>query len=388
MRRLRIGILGTRGIPNHYGGFEQFAQYLSAGLVRRGHDVYVYSSSNHPYRHDRWQDVHIIHCKDPEPQLGTFGQFIYDWNCIADARKRGFDVLLHLGYTSDSVWHHRWPKKTVNIVNMDGMEWKRSKYNRLTRVFLKWAESLAANNAAVLIADSPHMQQYIASTYGKPSFFIPYGAEVFTSADCSMLTHFKLLPYQYFLLVARMEPENNIEMTIQGYLNGRHPFPLVLIGDTKNPFGQYLRNTYHHPSVFFAGPVYEQAILNNLRYFSTRYFHGHSVGGTNPSLLEAMACGCNIVAHNNIFNNVILNGDADYFTSPDDVTGIITHTQNEIVSNKRRQNNIDKINTIYNLEKNIDDYEQMMFQAAIPESRAKKTFNLSPALYQTAEKSS
>ena len=124
MRRLRIGIIGTRGIPNHYGGFEQFAQYLSLGLVQRGHDVYVYNSSNHPYKETEWNDVQIIHCKDPEPKLGTFGQFIYDLNCINDSRNRSFDVLLHLGYTSDSIWHWRW--QTLQSATPDSTIWQKS----------------------------------------------------------------------------------------------------------------------------------------------------------------------------------------------------------------------------------------------------------------------
>src|SRR5436189_1787781 len=90
--QMKIGILGTRGIPNAYGGFEQFAEHLSAGLVKKGHEVVVYNSSLHPYQHEQWHGVQIIHCKDPENKLGTAGQFFYDWNCINDARKRDFDI--------------------------------------------------------------------------------------------------------------------------------------------------------------------------------------------------------------------------------------------------------------------------------------------------------
>lgn len=121
---MKIGLLGTRGIPNRYGGFEQIVEYLSAGLSEKNHEVFVYNSHNHPYKEKKWSGVNIIHCKDPEYRFGTAGQFIYDLNCINDARKRRFDVLLHLGYTSDSIWHRRWPKNAINIVNMDGMEWK------------------------------------------------------------------------------------------------------------------------------------------------------------------------------------------------------------------------------------------------------------------------
>ena len=122
---MKIGILGTRGIPNAYGGFEQFAEHLSIGLHERGHEVFVYNSSLHPYKETEWKNVKIIHCRDLENKIGTAGQFIYDLNCIRDARKRGFDVLLHLGYTSDSLWHRLWPGKAINIVNMDGLEWSR-----------------------------------------------------------------------------------------------------------------------------------------------------------------------------------------------------------------------------------------------------------------------
>lgn len=364
MKKLTIGILGTRGIPNNYGGFEQFAQYLSEGLQQRGHEVYVYNSSEHPYKENSWNGVHIIHAKDREHKIGTFGQFFYDLNCITDARKRNFDILLHLGYTSDSVWYWRWPKNTINMVNVDGMEWQRSKYNKPTRRFLKWAESLAAKHAQVLVADSPRMQQHFIDTYGKEPAFIPYGADVFTDIDSTKLRKYEVLPYQYFLLVARMEPENNIEMIIQGYLASGHEHPLLIVGNIGNKFGTYLHHTYTQKGVRFIGPVYDQPELSNLRYFSTRYFHGHSVGGTNPSLLEAMACGCNIAAHDNVFNQAVLHGDADYFSSPVQVKDLINTALNAGLIAQRKADNLERIETIYRKEKNIDDYEKLMLSVS------------------------
>src|SRR5688572_6904618 len=356
MQKLRIGILGTRGIPNHYGGFEQFAEYLSSGLSQRGHEVYVYNSSEHPYQEKEWNGVQIIHCADPELKLGTFGQFIYDLNCINDSRKRDFDILLHLGYTSDSIWHWRWPKHTVNMVNIDGMEWMRSKYNKPTRKFLKFAESLAAKNAQVLIADSPQMQTHFWANYGKKPVYIPYGAEVFTEPDGSVPETYKLTPKQYFLLVARMEPENNIEMILRGWLTSEKAYPLLIIGNAYNKFGKYLNTVFRHPGIQFAGSVYDQSILNNLRYYSARYFHGHSVGGTNPSLLEAMACRCNIAAHNNAFNKAVLQNGADYFSNAGEVAEFMNILE-DCKASERKLSNIEKIRTIYNIEKNIDDYE-------------------------------
>src|SRR5678815_4853342 len=101
---MKIAILGTRGIPNSYGGFEQFAEYLSLGLTNKGHHVTVYNSHNHTYQENSWNGVNIVHCYDPEYLIGTAGQFVYDLNCILDCRKKDFDIILQLGYTSSSVW--------------------------------------------------------------------------------------------------------------------------------------------------------------------------------------------------------------------------------------------------------------------------------------------
>src|ERR1700761_6260950 len=97
--KLKIAIAGTRGIPNHYGGFEQITAYVAPGLVEKGHSVTVYNSHNHPYQGSTWNGVEIVHCYDPEQMLGTAGQFIYDFNCIQDMRQRDFDVILFMGYT-------------------------------------------------------------------------------------------------------------------------------------------------------------------------------------------------------------------------------------------------------------------------------------------------
>lgn len=363
MQKLRIGILGTRGIPNHYGGFEQFAEHLSVDLVQRGHEVSVYNSSLHPFRENKWKGVQIIRCKDMEDKLGTAGQFVYDWNCINDSRKRNFDVLLHLGYTSDSVWHWRWPKHSVNIVNMDGMEWQRTKYSKPVKVFLKWAESLAARHAGKMIADSPGMQEYLFSKYKKEPIFIPYGAETFENPDSFVLSKYSVLPHQYFLIIARMEPENNIEMIIQGYLASHHQFPLLIIGNITNKYGKYLTATYQQPGIHFIEAIYDQAELDNLRCFSALYFHGHSVGGTNPSLLEAMACRCRIAAHNNRFNRAVLQQEADYFPTSAEVSRIINTPKPATVVQQWKEINLERINTIYAPERIADAYENLMLQA-------------------------
>ena len=226
---MRIAIIGTRGIPNYHGGFEQFAQYFATYAQERGHEVYVYNSHNHPYKEEEYKNVKIIHCFDPEKNIGTIGQFIYDFNCIIDSRKRNYDVILQLGYTSSSIWGWLLPKKSVILTNMDGLEWKRSKYSKKVQKFLMYAEKLAVKTSDYLIADSKGIQSYLKEKYNSGSEFIAYGANIFTpnSGENIIQESFQLIPNEYFVLVARMEPENNIEMILDGYVNSNSNYPFL-----------------------------------------------------------------------------------------------------------------------------------------------------------------
>ena len=357
---MKIGILGTRGIPNSYGGFEQFAEHLALGLVQRGHRVFVYTSNLNPYKEKQWRGVNLIHCKNWEDTLGTAGQFIYDLNCINDARKQNFDVLLHLGYTSDSIWHRRWPRHTINVVNMDGLEWKRAKYSKLSQWFLKKAERWAVLHANHLISDSIEIKKYLLTQYYKDSTYVPYGADVFKHGDVSLLDPLHLQPSRYFIMVARMEPENNIEMVIEGVLRSSGNETLVIIGNSTTALGKKLQRKYSGKKIQFAGAIYDQVLLNNLRFFSRFYFHGHSVGGTNPSLLEAMACGCRIAAHDNVFNRAILDNGADYFSTAEQVAQIISQSRDNSTADQRRETNVQRIQSVYSWTSVINEYEALM----------------------------
>ena len=318
---MKIAILGTRGIPNNHGGFEQFAEYLSQYLVNNGHNVFVYNSHSHPYQDSSWNGVQIIHKNDPENSIGTIGQFIYDFNCIIDSRKRGFDVILQLGYTSSSIWGWLLPKKSIIITNMDGLEWKRSKYSPPVQKFLKYAEKLAVKTSDYLVADSLGIQKYLDEKYDKKSEYIAYGAELYSeSFDDKILEHYNVSKNGYNLLIARLEPENNIETILTGVTKKGYEQPFLVIGKHETRFGDYLKEKFkNYDNIRFLGGIYNFDHLNSLRFFSNLYFHGHSVGGTNPSLLEAMASNAFVIANDNIFNRSILGNDAVYFKTSKDV---------------------------------------------------------------------
>ncbi len=348
---MKIGILGTRGIPNYYGGFEQFAEYFAVYLAQNNHDVFVYNSSSHPYRDVLFKGVNIIHCPDPENKIGTVGQFIYDFNCIMDSRKRNFDIILQLGYTSSTIWHRILPKKSLIITNMDGMEWKRSKYSSLEKKFLKYAEKLAIKSSDFLIADSIGIQNYLKKEYNKESKYIAYGAKPFYNPNSDSLESYGVKPNNFNMLIARFEPENNLEMILDGAASAVKKTPFLVIGKhDSNKFGAYLKDKYKEcDHINFMGGIYNIDHLDNLRHYSNFYFHGHSVGGTNPSLLEAMASKALIIAHNNEFNKSILQQDGFYFSSEEEVKNHIdTITKDQ--HNDKIENCFEKINQTFTWE--------------------------------------
>ncbi len=360
---MKIAIIGTRGIPNHYGGFEQLAENLSVMLHQRGHAVTVYNSSLHPYRENDFQGVRIVHSNDPEDKLGTAGQFIYDLNCIRHCRKQNYDVILQLGYTSSSVWSFLFPKKVKVITNMDGLEWKRSKYSGPVKRFLRLAEKWAVNNSTHLIADSVGIQKYLSERYRVSSHFIPYGATAISEVDATVLSAYALKPFSYFLVIARLEPENNIETIIKGYLLSKVDEPLVIIGSTKTPFGKMLKAKYASEQVQFREGIYDIHILDQLRYHCKLYFHGHSVGGTNPSLLEAMASKAFICAHQNIFNASVLGTDAVYFNTEHDICELLKNPATYFDRERMSENNLSKIKTTYTWKAIADAYETVFIDA-------------------------
>jgi glycosyltransferase involved in cell wall biosynthesis len=356
---MKIAIIGTRGIPNYYGGFEQCAEYLALGLKKNGHSVTVYNSHSHPFKETQWNGVDLVHCYDPEDKIGTAGQFIYDLNCILDLRKRKFDVVLQLGYTSSSVWGWLLPKNTAVTTNMDGLEWKRTKYSAKVRKFLMWAEKLGVKYSDHLISDSIGIQDYLSEKYGKSSTFIPYGAYVFEDPKESVLKEYGLNPYNYDLLIARLEPENSIEIILDGVAAANTDRTFLVIGKHETHYGEYLKDKYRgNTSIKFLGGIYDIKKLDSMRYFSNLYFHGHTVGGTNPSLLEAIASESLICANQNAFNSYILGEDALYFSSASDVAGYLkTVRKADISSQLMLKNNIEKIRKTYTWERIVEQYE-------------------------------
>ncbi|MDB5062655.1 MAG: hypothetical protein JWP67_2498 [Mucilaginibacter sp.] len=361
--KLKVAILGTRGIPNYYGGFEHVSEYVSEGLVKKGHSVTVYNSHNHPYTANTWKGVEIVHCYDPEYLVGTAGQFAYDFNCLMDARKRNFDVLILMGYTSCSVWGNLYPKNSAIITNMDGLEWKRSKYSKPVQRFLRYAEKLAVKHSQFYISDSRVIKLYLKDKYNITSRYIPYGADLFSAHEREQFDKTEALKEDYFLLMARMEPENNIEAILEGFNNSNSKKIFKVLGDTRNRFGKFIIKKFQRDNrIQFKGAIFNNSAVRSLQNNSYLYFHGHSVGGTNPSLLEAMASEALIAAHNNPFNKSVLNTDAFYFNNATEVRDLVETVQRKDLEKTMVKNNLHKIQFQFNWDRIIDEYEEFILE--------------------------
>lgn len=369
---MKIAFVSTRGIPNNYGGFEQFAEYISVGMAQRGHEVVVYSPKFHPYQESTYKGVRIKHIYSPETWMGSsVGSFFYDFASLRDAlKKEDFDIIYEAGYTSiipAYIWFNvKKRKRPIFTTNMDGLENKRSKFSPMVRRFLDWEEKMAVKYSHYLIADNMGIHDYYKEKYGKESKFLAYGADIHDDFKAEYLEEFGLKSEEYYILIARLEPENNIVMAIEGYLhskeNGRRP--LIVVGKTNTPHGKELVEKYgNERNVEFVGGIYDFKKLDSVRHFSKAYFHGHSVGGTNPSLLEVMAAGCFIFAHDNIFNRAVLKENAFYYPSADKVTEYLNRIDTIAEGSKIQYTarNIEVIRNEYSWESLIDKHEKYFY---------------------------
>ena len=266
-----------------------------------------------------------------------------------------------LGYTSSSIWGFLYPRKTAVITNMDGLESAADlEYSKKARVFLKYAEKLAVQSSSFHVADSPVIKEYLDAKYQINSKYIAYGATPSPAAEENLLNEYDLKKDQYFLLMARMEPENNIEMILDGYCLSKSIIKFSVIGNTGNKHGKYLVNKYKNESrIVFLGAIFDERKVQTITALCTLYFHGHSVGGSNPSLLNAMAAKVPIAIHDNAFNKFLVKENAIPFADVNDICQIID--SGNYFNETHVQNNYLTTNKYFNWEQIIGEYEQYFF---------------------------
>ena len=246
------------------------------------------------------------------------------------------------------------------IVNMDGLEWKRTKWSNFAKKYLRTMEYLAAKWATILVADAEGIADYLKKQYGRPDkvVMIPYGADIInTPPNPARLTPYGLEAGNYYLVVCRLEPENHVLEIIQGFAKTASKRKLVIVGDYQadTPYTKLL-TSHKNERVVFPGSIYDTEQLTALRYHCCAYLHGHSVGGTNPSLLEAMACGNFVIAHDNVFNREVTDNQAWYFTDSEEVKRLLGKLESEGPPEKTTAIYKEIMESKYNWEVVADSY--------------------------------
>lgn len=310
-----LRILGTRGVPAGHGGFETFAERLSLHLVSRGWQVVVYCQEDGcgPTLEDDWNGV--LRARIPVRQNGPKGTIIFDARAILHAAGHQ-DLVLTLGYNTAVFCTLLRLKGVTNIINMDGIEWSRMKWGPMARAWLwlnDWAGSWLGNH---LVADHPRIKDHLASRVPEEKItMIPYGGDEVLSADAGLLVAYDFEPSKFSVIIARPEPENSFLEMVRAFSSKVRGHKLVVLGNftpERNAFHRQVMNAAS-AEVVFPGAIYAAPVVQALRFFSRFYLHGHRVGGTNPSLVEALGAGCAVIAHDNHFNRWVAGPEAAYF---------------------------------------------------------------------------
>lgn len=336
-----ILILGSRGIPAAYGGFETFAERLAHYLVARGWRVGVYCQNDvdavrQRFRTEHWKGIDLIQIEVAGG--GPAATLKFDAYSVLDAGQRDA-VNLVLGYNSAVLLPYLRLRGRKVLTNMDGIEWRRPKWSRAVRAWFWINEWIAAWSSQRLIADHPRIADHLATRRPRRSIAtIPYGGDPITQRDPAPLEKLGLRADRYLVSIARIEPDNNILAIVEAFSRKRRDCRLVVVGglDADNPYHAAIRAAASD-EVIFPGAIYDPAIVAALRGHARAYLHGHTVGGTNPSLVEALWAGNAVLAHDNPFNRLTAGEAQMYFTDVDSCErGIETILRDDILVARAR----------------------------------------------------
>jgi glycosyltransferase involved in cell wall biosynthesis len=335
-----VAIIGSRGIPATYGGFERIVDVFAPMLAKSGWEVFVSCEGKAGQeKMTSYKGVNLFYFPI-RPFFRTVYEVLYDIYSLVWSSLR-CDCIYILGYGAALFFFI--PKLFFKplVVNVDGLEWRRNKFNCVEKIILHVSERIAVMFADGVIADSLEIRNYLEKKYGREVVYISYGADPEVSALCHgerlpendfMLGNEELTRGNYWLAIARMELENNIHRIITSFLASGSDRKLIVVGDFSSKkyekrINDIVKSKDASGKVVLPGGIYDRNLLNTLRQNCFAYIHGHSVGGTNPSLLEAMSAGCLIAAHDNVFNREVGEGALLYFTDAADLASVIADVE-------------------------------------------------------------
>lgn len=353
-------MVGTRGVPARYGGFETAVEEVGRRLVRKGHDVVVYcrTARGHAAGGDSFLGMNLVH--------------------LPAMRRRALETLSHTGLSAAHLVTHRTDVALVfNAANavwlpviraaripvathVDGLEWQRAKWNTAGQKYYRAAEGLSVRWSDAIIADARGIQDYYRDEFDVGSELIAYGAPLLDDSRSDRLTELDLRPRAYHLVVSRFEPENHVDVIVDGYSRSDATYPLVVVGSA--PYADRYTRTIHSLAdsrVRFLGGVWDQELLDQLYANALSYVHGHSVGGTNPSLLRAIGAGAATIAYDVTFNREVIRKAGLYFRDADDVARLVEHAERNPEEMSSRSDAARKAARRYDWDDVADAYERL-----------------------------
>jgi glycosyltransferase involved in cell wall biosynthesis len=372
MNGLKIAMVGTRGVPARYGGFETAIEEIGQRLCARGHRVTVY-------------------CRDLDSTAPRQSTYLgMDLVCLPAMHKRALETLSHTGLSVMHLLRHRPDAAIVfNAANapylplfraagipvathVDGLEWKRAKWGRAGQRYYRSMEALAVRWSDALIADAVGIQNYYREQFAVDTVYLAYGAPILDNAQSHRLAELGVSARGYHLVVARFEPENHIDLIVEGYVRSQAKAPLVVVGSA--PYSDGYTRLVHSlgdERVRFVGGVWDQELLDQLYANSLVYWHGHSVGGTNPSLLRAIGSGTATNAFDVDFNREVLSNSGRYFVGPDDVTALAEEAEAHLPALRERGALGQQLARRFDWDVVADGYEQLCAELAVANQPAR-----------------
>lgn len=367
-RRLSIAMIGTRGVPAAYGGFETAVEEIGRRLVDHGHDVTVYcrrAAQPVPkeYLGMKLVELPALRHKILETLSHTGLSVLHatlhrpaDVAFVFNAANAPFVPLLRL-------------RGIPSVVHVDGLEWKRDKWGGAGRRYYRWAEEVSVREADALIADAQGIVDYYRDEFSISTELISYGTRILQDTPTDRLAELDLRPGGYHLVVARFEPENHVDVIVEGYRASAARLPLVVVGSAPYAANHITRISDLAASdsrIRMLGSVWDQDQLDQLYTHANTYLHGHSVGGTNPSLLRAMGAGTKVIAWDVVFNREVLGVDGAYFARAESLSALLEDAElnpervAEVAAALQR-----RAEELYNWDSVTDSYEQLARRVAV-----------------------
>lgn len=324
-----ITIVGTQGVPANYGGFESLVENIIGENKSPNMNYTVFCSSKDlPQQINEYKSAKLKYI----PLSANGIQSIpYDMLSLLKVTKET-DVILVLGVSGSLIFpFFRLFSKKKLVMNIDGLEHRRNKWSKAAKWYLKISEKMAVKYADVIIADNKGIQDYVKEEYGKDSVLIAYGGDhvirdIEPRFEDDILRKFALIPNDYAITVCRIEPENNCHNTLEAF--SKTDKKLIFIGNwNRSEYGRNLKEKYSKfPNIIIQDPIYDIDILYALRKNAEMYIHGHSAGGTNPSLVEAMFFGCPILCYDVVYNRASTQNEAYYWKDVCELVDLLKRT--------------------------------------------------------------